>query len=78
MKLLAKILEKSVRLNKTRRTFSFLGRDYILAVRTKKSNGYRLVRHLGNQRSRREFDAYHMGYITVYKSVDKFTLYGGF
>ena len=78
MRILSFILRKTVRLNKTRRAFKLFGRDYILAVRTTKSNGYRKVAHKGLQGRRREFDAYHVGYVTLYRSVDSYTLSGDF
>lgn len=73
MKLLAQILRKTVRLNKTRRAFDFMGRGYILAVRSTKSRGYGVTPAAGVKPSR-EFTAIHMGYITLYRSVMKHTL----
>lgn len=74
MKIIAKVINKNVKMNKSRRAFKFLGKDYILATRIKKSRGYGIQRHKGLQGKRREFDQYHLGFITIYKSVDKDTL----
>lgn len=78
MKILSKVLRKSIKLNNTRRAFKINGRDFILAVRKKKSRGYCVVRHKGLQGAHREFDQYHFGYVTLYKSVDKDTLQSDF
>lgn len=78
MKILSKVLRKTVKLNNTRRAFKVFGRDFILAVRKNKTRGYCIERHKGIQGAHREFDQYHLGYITLYKAVDKDTLQAEF
>ncbi len=78
MKVLSKVLVRTVNLNRTRRTFKVFGKDFILAVRGKKTRGYCITRHKGLQGAHREFDQYHFGYVSLYKSVDRNTLKSNF
>lgn len=68
-KTIANKLNSALELNKGRKAFRLFSRDYMIAVRTMKHNGYALTKPAGRQPAHREFYKLDLGYITVYRSA---------
>ena len=66
---IAKKLSTRINLKNGRKSFRFLGRDYIIGIRSTVNNGYRLTRPKGLQSRNREFFKIDLGYITLYRSA---------
>ena len=71
MKILSKVMSKTMRFNKTRKAIKILHRDIIIAVRKEKSRGYNISNGL-------DFKKYNMGYVTFYIGNRKDVLKGVF
>ena len=69
MKTIARKLNKTLTLNKGRKSFRLFSRDYMIAVRTCKNNGYHWTKPAGRQPAHREFYKLDLGYITLYRSA---------
>ena len=59
MKILSKVMSKTMSFNKTRKAVKILHRDIIIAVRKEKSRGYNISNGL-------DFKKYNIGYVTFY------------
>jgi hypothetical protein len=66
---IAQKLSTKIKLKNGRKSFRFLGRDYIIGVRSVVNNGYKLTAPKGKQSRKREFYKIDLGYITLYRSA---------
>jgi len=69
---IAQKLATKINLKNTRKSFRFLGRDYIIGIRSSIHNGYRIFKPKGLQPRNREFYKIDFGYITLYRSAKKY------
>jgi len=69
---LAQKLTTKIKLKNGRKSFRFLGRDYIIGIRTCIHNGYKLTKPKGIQARNREFYKIDLGYMTLYRSAKKY------
>ena len=69
---LATKLANKITLNKGRKSFRFLGRDYIIGIRSTVNNGYGFSKPKGKQSRSREFYTFTTPYITLYRSARQY------
>lgn len=66
---IAQKLSAKINLKNGRKSFRFLGRDYIIGIRTSLYNGYKIAKPKGLQSKNREFYKFDLGYVTLYRSA---------
>ena len=65
-------LTRNIHFKNTRKSFRFLGRDYIVGLRNSIHNGYKITKPKGIQPRRREFYKIDFGYLTLYRSAKQY------
>jgi len=71
-KRIAQKLTTKITLKNTRKSFRFLGRDYIIGIRSSLFNGYKITKPKQKQSPNREFYKIDLGYITLYRSAKQY------
>ncbi len=63
---------KNINFKNGRKSFRFLGRDYIVGLRSTIHNGYKITKPKGIQSRNREFYKIDLGYMTLYRSAKQY------
>lgn len=71
MRLLSKALSRTVKVKKSRKHIKVFKRDYILALRSQKSNGY-------NIKQLEKFKLFNFGFVSLYVGNTKRVFWGHF